>query len=90
VVEGFVGEDGEGQGFFGVCGDVEDGGGKDFNWRRVASGEWPFVPQSERVARRKKGIELSEQERVLCAAAGDDELGDFVFGEDEAVESFGD
>ena len=33
MVEGFVGEEGEGVGFFGLFGDVEFFGGEDFDWR---------------------------------------------------------
>jgi hypothetical protein len=42
MVEGFVGKEGEGVGFFGGFGNAEMGGGKDFDgvMEKMASGEW--------------------------------------------------
>ena len=53
VVEGFVGKEGEGVGFFGLFGDVEFFGCEEFD-------------------RGQGGFQLAHQERVACAAAGDD------------------
>ncbi len=65
-MEGFVGEESEGEGFFGVLWYAEVRGRKDLH-----SGQ-------------SRG-NLSHDERVVGATAGDDELVDFGFGEDEAV-----
>ena len=65
-MESFVGEEGEGEGFFCVGGDVE------------------FI-RSDDLDVRNSGGELGKEKRILGAAAGDDELMDFVFGKDEAV-----
>ena len=70
-MEGFVREEGEGEGFFGVGGDVE------------------FI-RSDDVDVRKSCGELGEEKRILCAAAGDDELVDFVFGKNETVQCIND
>src|SRR6266403_1277565 len=53
AVKGFVGEEGEGVGFFGLFGDAEFFGGEEFDGSQG-------------------GFQLAHQERVACAAAGDD------------------
>ena len=68
----FVGHQGEGEGLFGGGGDAEVVGGKDLDWVRFC--------RCTRLARRKSGFELRHDDRIFCAAAGDDELVDFVFG----------
>jgi len=68
VAPGFVGEEGEGVGFFSVFGDAEMGRGENCDGG-------------------KGGGELRHDERIVSAASGDDELVDFCFGENEAVES---
>ena len=63
MVEGFVGEEGEGVGFFGGFGDLEMGGGDDFDgiFQEVASG-----PPEAGVAREKS----SESEERFARAFG--------------------
>ena len=95
MVEGLVGEEGEGVGFLGLFRDVEVGGGDYFDgifWK-VPSGEWPFgYAQGRRAAIRReridseKGFELGHEKGIAGAAAGDDQLGDFVFGKDKTAE----
>lgn len=72
LMECFIGHERKGEGFFGVSGNAEGGGGKNF------------------YAGTERGGELRHQKRIFCAAAGDDELMNFYFGEDESVERVND
>ena len=66
-MEGFVGHQREGEGFFGVFGNAELRRGYDLNWGQCRG-------------------ELGDDQRVASAATGDDELVDFVFGKNEAMQ----
>ena len=90
----FVGHKGEGEGFFGSGGDAEIVGRDDLNvgGRNIfeLACSWHLGDMPRSVFRPymgcERGFELRHDERVFGAAAGDDELIDSVFWQDEAIE----
>src|SRR5258708_40340828 len=87
-MEGFISEQSESESFFGVNGDAEAKRGDDFDLARRGSpaevGRNMLGPYAEGCG------ELGEEQGVAGADAGDDDLVDFGFGQDETVERVND
>src|SRR5258708_35680779 len=87
-MEGFISEKSESECLFGVNGDAKAKRGDDFDLARRGSpaemGRNMLRPYAEGCG------ELGEEQGVAGAAAGDDELVDFGFGQDETVERVND
>ena len=97
LMEGLIRENGEGVGFLAGFGDAEEGRGNNFDWRINLADLGPSGSAKAGTgvpcpcnARREGGLNLGEEEWVAGAAAGDDELVDFYFRQDEAVQGVDD
>ena len=84
LVEGFVGEQGEGVGFFGRFGNAKLGRSENLNATGFVKGI--HVRRIVFCVDMHCGCQQSEQKRVVSAPTGDDELIDFCLREDEAIE----
>src|SRR5713101_1594446 len=82
----FVGEKGKGESFFRVFRDSKTGGGEHFNWVcKVGRAEArPYKAFAS--AGTEGGRELREDQGVISAATGNDELMDFGSGENETMQ----
>ena len=105
LVNRFISEESEGEGFLSVFGQAEAGGSKDRQewnlfcswWKTLGRCGQHFRKSFLRMRRERCGTrwndgknrKLLKEQGVMCAAAGDDELVDPVIRQDETIESVG-